>query len=60
VILLGEAQGLTFLAIAEQLIAEGYNSHRGKKLSAESVFSIYKKRGVRDKRLHSAALLQIL
>jgi hypothetical protein len=60
VIQLREVQGLTFLAIADQLISEGYNSPRGKELSAESVFSIYKKRGIRDKRLHSAALIRVL
>jgi len=46
---LREAQGLTFAAISDQLIAEGYTCLREKALSAESVFSIYEKRNVRDK-----------
>lgn len=60
VVQLREVQKLTFLAIANQLISEGYNSPRGKKLSAESVFSIYKKRSIRDKRLHAPAMLQVV
>jgi len=60
VIYLREVQGLTFLSIADQLISEGYNSPRGKVLSAESVFSIYKKRNIRDQRLHAPAILQVV
>ena len=59
VILLRDAQGLTSLAIAEQLISEGHISPRGKAISAESVFSIHKKRNIREKRLHAPAVVQI-
>ena len=59
IIRLRDSVGLTFKAIAEVLIAEGYRSPRGFDLGPESVFSIYKKRKVRDERLHSAPAISI-
>lgn len=53
VIHLRDIQGLTFKLIAEQLINEGYKSPRGFDLGPESVFSIYKKRKIRDTRLNN-------
>jgi len=38
--------GLTFKAISEQLVSDGYASPRGKKLEAENVFSVYKKANI--------------
>lgn len=51
VIQLRDEFGLTYRAIAERLIKNGYNSPRGFELGPESVFSIYKKRKIRDARL---------
>ncbi len=48
---LRDAKHLTFKAIAELLISKGYRSPRGFSLGTESVFSIYKKRKIRDARL---------
>ena len=59
IIRLRDAEGLTYKAIAEVLIAEGYRSPRGYDLSPESVFSIYKKRKRRDVRLLSAPATNI-
>ena len=59
VIRLRDAEGLTYKAIAEVLIAEGYRSPRGFDLGPESVFSIYKKRKRRDVRLLSAPAIRI-
>jgi len=59
VIYLRDSEGLTYKAIAEALIAEGYRSPRGFDLSPESVFSIYKKRKRRDVRLLAAPALRI-
>jgi hypothetical protein len=42
---------LTFKAIADLLISRGFQSPRGFSLGTESVFSIYKKRKIRDARL---------
>lgn len=44
VVYLREQEKLTFKGIAEKLTAGGYKSARGKPLSAELVFSTYKKR----------------
>lgn len=44
VVHLREQEGLTFQAIARLLADRGYRSARGKPLSAELVFSTYKKR----------------
>lgn len=51
VIYLRDGEGLTYKAIADFLIKEGYRSPRGFDLGPESVFSIYKKRKIRDARL---------
>jgi hypothetical protein len=59
VIGLRESEGLTYKAIAEVLIADGYRSPRGFELGPESVFSIYRKRKRRDERLLSAPTIRI-
>ena len=59
IINLRDSEGLTYKAIAEVLIAEGYRSPRGFDLGPESVFSIYKKRKRRDERLLSAPAISI-
>jgi hypothetical protein len=48
-----------FKEIAEKLILEGYRSPRGFDLGPESVFSIYKKRKIRDLRLNAAPKLEL-
>ena len=50
---------LMFKEIAERLIYEGYRSPRGFDLGPESVFSIYKKRKIRDLRLNAAPKLEL-
>jgi hypothetical protein len=57
--LLREVRGLTFKAIADALIAEGYKAPRGGLLGAESVFSIYKKGVGRVNRLSASPRLEI-
>ena len=59
IIRLRDVEGLTYKAIAEALIADGYRSPRGFELGPESVFSIYKKRKRRDERLLSAPAISI-
>ena len=59
IIRLRDAEGLTYKAIAEVLIAEGYRSPRGFDLGPESVYSIYKKRKRRDARLLPAPAIRI-
>jgi hypothetical protein len=51
---------LTFKDIAQQLISEGWKSPRGFDLGPESVFSIYKKRKIRDARLLSQPEIEIV
>jgi hypothetical protein len=51
---------LTFNAIAEKLILEGYRSPRGFTLGPESVFSIYKKRNIRDARMNHSLRVEIV
>jgi hypothetical protein len=53
VLYLRDSLKLTYRSIAEFLIDEGYRSPRGCDLSPESVFSIYKKRKIRDARLQA-------
>ena len=48
---LRDAEKMTFKDIARLLISKGWKSPRGLSLGPESVFSIYKKRKARDKRL---------
>ena len=59
VIRLRDSEKLTYKAIAEVLIAERYRSPRGYDLGPESVFSIYKKRKIRDLRLNAAPKMQL-
>ena len=54
-----ETKGLTFKAIADALVAEGYKAPRGGRLGAESVFSIYKKGVGRVNRLNASPRLKI-
>jgi hypothetical protein len=54
-----ETKGLTFKAIADALLTEGYKAPRGGLLGAESVFSIYKKGVGRVNRLNASPRLQI-
>ncbi len=50
---------MTFKDIAQLLISEGWKSPRGFSLGPESVFSIYKKRKIRDARLLSLPEIEI-
>lgn len=60
VIALRDSEGLTFKSIADELILEGYRSPRGFNLGPESVFSIYKKRKVRDARMNDSMQVEIV
>ncbi len=60
VIALRDRESLTFKSISEKLIAEGYRSPRGIVLGPESVFSIYKKRKIRDARMNDSMRVEIL
>jgi len=51
---------LTYKAIADKLILEGYRSTRGFDLGPESVFSIYKKRKIRDARMDDSMKVEII
>ena len=51
---------LPFKAIAETLISQGYRSPRGFDLGPESVFSIYKKRKIRDARMNDSMRLEVM
>jgi hypothetical protein len=57
---LRDRKKLTFNAIAEKLILEGYRSPRGFDLGAEIVFSIYKKRKIRDARMNDSMRVEIV
>ena len=59
IIRLRDSERLTYRAIADLLIEEGYRSPRGFDLSPESVFSIYKKRKKRDTRLNDIPKVEI-
>lgn len=52
--------GLTYKGIADKLIVEGYRSPRGFDLGPESVFSIYKKRKIRDIRMEASMCVEIV
>ena len=60
VIGLRDGCGLTFKQIAEKLILEGYRSPRGFDLGPESVFSIYKKRKIRDARMNDSMRVEVV
>jgi hypothetical protein len=51
IIQMRDQEKMTFKGISETLTQKGYPSPRGFDLSAESVFSVYKKRKIRDARL---------
>ena len=53
-------ENLTFNEIAEKLILEGYRSPRGFDLGPESVFSIYKKRNIRDARMSHSMKVEVV
>ncbi len=53
IIQMRDQEKMTFKRISETLTQKGYRSPRGFDLSAESVFSIYKKRKIRDDRLNA-------
>jgi hypothetical protein len=50
----------TFKQIADQLIMNGYRSPRGFDLGPESVFSIYKKRKIRDARMNHSMRVEVI
>ena len=50
----------TYKQIADHLIMNGYRSPRGFDLGPESVFSIYRKRKIRDTRLLSPPTIEVL
>lgn len=54
-----KAEGLSDKLIATLLNAESINSPRGKRWSPSSVWSIVKKRAVRDERLNSAPTIEM-
>ena len=60
VVELREGHSLTFQAIARQLSAKQVLSPRGQSLTAENVFSIYKKGRLRQARLTEDARFDIL
>jgi hypothetical protein len=60
VIELRDGCGLTFKQTAEKLIVEGYRSPRGFDLGPESVFSIYKKRKIRDARMSDSMRVEVV
>jgi hypothetical protein len=60
VLYLRDSLKLTYRAIAEFLIDKGYRSPRGFNLSPESVFSIYKKRKIRNNRLNGGVIKKLL
>ena len=57
---LRDGDKMTFKGIAEELILEGYRSPRGFDLGPESVFSIYKKRNIRDTRMNHSMRVEIV
>jgi hypothetical protein len=60
IIHLRDSEGLTYWSIADLLIKEGYRSPRGFDLGPESVFSIYKKRKIRENRLNGEVVKELL
>jgi hypothetical protein len=59
IIQMRDDEKMTFRGISEALTQKSYRSPRGFDLSAESVFSIYKKRKIRDARLNTQPKLMI-
>ena len=60
IIHLRDSEKLTYGSIAVLLIKKGYRSPRGFDLGPESVFSIYKKRKIREKRINGEVLSELL
>lgn len=60
IIHLRDSERLTYGSIADLLIKDGYRSPRGFDLGPESVFSIYKKRKIREKRINGEVVKEIL
>ena len=60
VIYLRDSEGLTYRSIADLLTKNGYRSPRGFDLGPESVFSIYKKRKIREKRINGEVVKELL
>lgn len=57
---LRDRENLTFNGIAQRLIVEGYRSPRGFDLGPESIFSIYKKRKIRDARMNDSMRVEVV
>jgi len=53
IIQMRDQEKMAFKGISDALTQKGYRSLRGFDLSAEGVFSIYKKRKIRDDRLNT-------
>jgi hypothetical protein len=60
IIHLRDSERLTYGSIADLLINEGYRSPRGFDLGPEIVFSIYKKRKIRENRLNGEVVKELL
>ena len=60
IIHLRDSEKLTYGSIAVLLIKKGYRSPRGFDLGPESVFSIYKKRKIRENRVNGEVVKEIL
>jgi hypothetical protein len=60
VIDLRDRGGLMYREIADFLIMKGYRSPRGFNLGAESIFSIYKKRKIRDARMNYSIRVEVV
>jgi hypothetical protein len=60
IIHLRDSENLTYGSIAVLLMKKGYRSPRGFDLGPESVFSIYKKRKIRENRLNGEVVKEIL
>jgi hypothetical protein len=60
VLALRDREGFTFKLIADKLTLEGYRSPRGFDLGPEIVFSIYKKRKVRDVRMNESMKVEVI
>ena len=60
IIYLRDSKGFTYGSISDLLNKDGYRSPRGFNLGPESVYSIYKKRKIRDKRLNGEVVKEIL
>lgn len=57
---LRDRKKMMFKEVADTLILEGYRSPRGFDLGPESVFSIYKKRKIRDARMNDSLKVEVI